>query len=108
LQRARLAQNFTRNLDLLKRDVPSQEEFNKANLARRDERARLTGRQTELTAWVAQQHDRQETVGALPSRVRSFLKDFQSLDVRRAKALRRTILASATVSYDGTTEPNFR
>jgi DNA invertase Pin-like site-specific DNA recombinase len=100
--------DFTKNLDLLKREVLNEEEFNKANVARRDERARLTGRQTELTAWVAQQHDRQEVVSALPSRVRSFLKDFQSLDVRRAKALLQTILAAATVSKDGTIELTFR
>jgi len=65
---------------------------------------RLTGRQTELTDFVAQQHDRQEAASALPVRVRSFLRDFQSLDVRRAKALLQTILESAHVFRDGTIE----
>jgi hypothetical protein len=62
----------------------------------------------ELTAWVAQQHDRLEVVSALPARVRSLLKDFQSLDVLQAKALLQTILATATVSRDGTIELSFR
>jgi hypothetical protein len=41
-------------------------------------------------------------------RVRSFLRDFQSLDVRRAKALLQTILESAHVCRDGTIELSFR
>ena len=86
----------------------NEEEFRKANEHRRDERARLTRRQTELTVWVSQQHERQETVSALPTRVRSFLKDIQSLDVRRAKALLQTILESAHVYKDGAIELRFR
>ena len=83
-------------------------EFRKANEARRDERGRLTGRQTELTAWLAQQHERQEAVSTLPTRVRSFLKDVEALDTRRAKALLQTILASAHVYRDGRIELEFR
>ena len=105
---AEVEADFAKNLDLLKREVLNEEEFNKVNVARRDERVRLTERQVELTAWVEQQHDRQETVSTLPVRVRSFLKDFQSLDVRRAKALLQTILATAHVSRDGTIELGFR
>ena len=105
---AEVEADFTKNLELLKRDVLNEGEFRKANEGRRDERARLTGRQTELIAWVSQQHERQEIVSALPSRVRSFLKDFQSLDVRRAKALLQTILESAHVYKDGTIELEFR
>jgi hypothetical protein len=51
---------------------------------------------------------RQSVVTALPSRVRSFLKDFQSLDVRRANALLQPILRTATVYRDGTIELTFR
>ncbi len=107
-RQAEVEADFAKNLDLLKRDVLNEDEFNQANVLRRDERAKLTERQVELTAWVAQQRDRQETVSALPVRVRSFLKDFQSLDVRRAKALLQTILATATVYRDGTIELSFR
>jgi hypothetical protein len=46
---AEVEADFAKNLELLKRDVLNEEEFNKANVARRDERVRLTGRQTELT-----------------------------------------------------------
>ena len=48
-----------------------EEEFREANEMRRDDRTRLTGRQTELTEWLVRQHERQEAVGTLPTRVRS-------------------------------------
>ena len=98
---AEVEADFAKNLTLLKREVLDEDEFRKANEARRDERTRLTGRQTELTEWLAQQHERLETVGSLPTRVRSFLKDFEALDVRRAKALLQTILLAAHVHRDG-------
>ena len=100
--------DFAKNLTLLKRDVLDEAEFRTANEARRDERTRLTGRQTELTAWLEQQRERQEAVGTLPMRVRSFLKDFQSLETRRAKALLQTILSAAHVYRDGRIELEFR
>ena len=68
----------------------------------------MTGRQTELTEWPAQQPDRQEAVGSLPTRVRSFLKDVEALDVRRAKALLQTILSAEHVYRDGRIELEFR
>ena len=77
-------------------------------VARPDERARLTGRQTELTEWLEQQHERQEAVGTLTTRVRSLLKDFEALDTRRAKALLQTILASAHFYRDGRIGLEFR
>ena len=105
---AEVEADFAKNLALLKRDVLDEEEFRKANEARRDERTRLTGRQTELTEWLAQQRERHETVGSLPTRVRSFLKDVQALDTRRAKALLQTILSAAHVYRDGRIELEFR
>ena len=47
-------------------------------------------------------------VGSLPTRVRSFLKDLQDLDTRRAKALLQTILSAAHVYRDGRIELEFR
>ena len=85
-----------------------EEGFRAANEARRDERARLTGRQAELTGWLAQQRERQEAVGTLPTRVRSFLKDVRELDTRRAKALLQTILSAAHVYRDRRIELEFR
>ncbi len=66
-----------------------------------------TARQTELSDWLAQQRDRQEAVGTLPTRVRSFLKDVEALDTRRAKALLQTILSAAHVYRDGRIEFEF-
>ena len=79
--------DFDKNLDLLKRDVLNEEEFRRVNEARREERTQLEGRREELAAAVADQASRQEGVSALPVRIRSFLKDFGSLDVQRAKAM---------------------
>ena len=64
----------------------------------------LNGRQTELVEWLAQQRDRQDAVGTLPTRVRSFLKGVQSLDTLRAKELLQTILSAAHVYRDGRIE----
>ena len=105
---AEVEADFVKNLELLKREVLDKQEFRKANEARRDERVKLTGRQTELGDWLAQQHERQEAVGSLPTGVRSFLKDFQAMDVRRAKALLQTILSAAHVHKDGRIELEFR
>ncbi len=100
--------DFAKNLELLKRDVLNEQEFRRANVDRRDERSRLTGHQSELADWLAQQHERQEAVGSLPTRVRSFLKDVQAMDTRRAKAVLQTILSAAHVHRDGTIELEFR
>lgn len=105
---AEVEADFAKNLALLKRDVLDEAEFRKANEARRDERARLADRQTELVAWLTQQRERQEAVGTLPTRVRSFLKDVQALDTRRAKALLQTILSAAHVYRDGRITLEFR
>ena len=64
--------------------------------------------ETELTDWLARQRSRQDAVGSLPTRVRSFLKDVQALDTRRAKAMRQTILSAAHVYRDGRIELEFR
>ncbi len=105
---AEVEADFAKNLALLKRDVLDEDEFRKANEVRRDDRTRLTGRQMELAEWLARQHERQEAVGTLPTRVRSFLKDVQELDIRRAKALLQTILSAAHVYRDGRIELEFR
>ena len=54
------------------------------------------------------QAERHDAVTALPAQVRSFLEDVQSLEVRKAKALLQTILASAHVYRDGRIELTFR
>ncbi len=61
-----------------------------------------------MAAAVADQASRQEGVSALPARIRSFLKDFGSLDVRRAKAMLQPILKAVHVYNDGRIELEFR
>ena len=47
-------------------------------------------------------------MSALPVRIKSFLKDFGSLDVQRAKAMLQTILKTVHVCNDGRIELEFR
>ena len=89
--------DFTKNLELLKREVLNEEEFRGANEHRRADRERLKAQQAELSEWLSGQHERQEAVGTLPTRVRSFLQDVQPLNTRRAKTLLQTILQTAHV-----------
>ena len=100
--------DFDKNLDLLKRDLLNEEEFRRVNEARREERAQLAGRREELAAAVADQASRQQGVSALPAHIKSFLKDFQSLDVQRAKAMLQPILKTVHVYNDGRIELAFR
>lgn len=100
--------DFDKNLDLLKRDILNDDEFTKANEARRQERSQLEARQVGLASKLRAQAERHDAVTALPAQIRSFLKDFQSLEVRKAKALLQTILASAHVYKDGRIELAFR
>ena len=100
--------DFDKNLDLLKRELLNEEEFRRVNEARREERSQLEGRHEELAAAAADQHSRQEGVSALPVRIKSFLKDFGSLDVQRAKAMLQPILKTVHVYNDGKIELEFR
>ena len=100
--------DFNKNLDLLKRELLNEDEFKRANEARREEHAQLQARREELVSSLTAQSERHDAVAALPAQIRSFLKDFQSLDVQRARALLQPILASATVYRDGTIELSFR
>lgn len=100
--------DFDKNLDLLKREVLNEAEFKKTNEARRGERDRLAAQQIEVTEWLRQRNDSQESLTALPSRIRSFMKDVQEANVRHGKALLQGILKSATVYNDGRIELEFR
>ena len=65
-------------------------------------------RKDELEASVAAQRDREAQAKAVPIKVRSFMEDFQSMEVPRAKAILQTILKSAHVWNDGKVELEFR
>ena len=107
-QLAAIEADFAKNLDLLKRELLNEEEFKRANEARREEQAQLQARLEELASSLTAQSQRHDAVAALPAQIRSFLKDVQSLDVRRAKALLQPILKAATVDREGTIELTFR
>jgi hypothetical protein len=103
-----LERDFQQNLDLLKRGVLNDEEFMRANEARRDERAVLTGRREELEEWVVMQRDHLDAVASLPPRIGTLIEDVQTMDVRRAKAMLQDILRAAHVYRDGRIELSFR
>lgn len=107
-QLANLDADFHKNLDLLKRGILEEAEFNRANVARRQERAAAEGRRATL-AQEAEAAERQRDLAAkLPERVRSFMQDFKGLEVRRQKALLQTILKAVHVHADGRIELEFR
>ena len=62
----------------------------------------------ELEATIAAQKDVEAVVTTVPTKVQSFLEDFQQMDVREAKALLQSILKAAHVFNDGRVEVEFR
>jgi hypothetical protein len=105
---AAIEADFAKNLDLLKRDLLNEEEFKQANEARPEEQAQLQARLEELASSLTAQSQRHDAVDALPVQIRSFLKDVQSLDVLRAKALLQPIMRTASVDRECTIELAFK
>ena len=105
---ADLDRDFHQNLDLLKRGVLDETDFMRANAARREERAHLEAARTDLEARVQTARARMTDLAAVPVKVRSFLEDFGSLDVRRAKARLQLILKAIHVWRDGRVDLEFR
>jgi hypothetical protein len=96
---AEVEAGFAKNLELVKRDVLNKDEFNKANVTRREERTRLMERQVELTVWVAEQHDRLEIVKR-PTRAcaRSSRTLNRSTCVERRRCCRRSRLRRPSIA----------
>lgn len=105
---AELDRDFLSNLDLLKRGVLDEQDFSRANAARKGEREGLEQRRSEVADQVKAATSRAAAVATLPDRVRSFLDDVESLETRKAKAHLQTILAAAHVYRDGRIELEFR
>jgi hypothetical protein len=103
-----LERDFQQNLALLKRGVLNDEEFVRANEARRDELTVLTGRREDLEEWVVMQRDHLDAVASLPPRIGTLIEDVQTMEVRRAKAMLQDILRAAHVYRDGRIELSFR
>ena len=103
-----LESQFLKHLDLLKREVLTEEEFTKANEVIRTQKTTLEARKGELEDWVEEQHDKASAADSLPGAIRSFLEDFQEMDVRVQKAHLQTILKAAHVYRDGRIELELR
>ena len=103
-----LEREFLKHLDLLNRGILNEEEFTKANEAKRQEIEQLRSRKADLDEEVLRQQDQAAMVNRVPAMVRSFLKDFEALDIRRQKAHLQTILKAAHVHRDGRIELEFR
>lgn len=103
-----LDSDFQKNLEYLKKGLLNEEEFGAANVLRRDERAKTGIRLTTLREELASAESAQENASALPAQIGSFLKSFEKLEVRKAKAILQTILESAHIWRDGKIELKFR
>jgi site-specific DNA recombinase len=91
---------FMQHLDLLKRDILTEDEFIKANEALRGQKSALDGRKADLEAWLEQQNNRESAAARMPSAINSFVEDFGALEVRIQKARLQEILKAVHVHRD--------
>ena len=103
-----LEAQFTKHLDYLKRDILNEKEFVKANEACRSQVEGLQIRQNELDRWVEKQSGITSAAERLPGEIKTFLEDFQGMDVRRQKSHLQTLLKAAYVYGHDTIELEFR
>ena len=103
-----LEQGFLNDLDRVDRGIMTEPEYLKRQEVRRQDQVGLTSRKAELEAAVAAQRDMEAQAASVPVRVRSFLEDFQGMDVRQAKAILQGIIKAAHVFNDGRIELEFR
>ena len=68
----------------------------------------VDARQEELCSWLEGQRTKESTAERLPGAIKSFLADFEGLDVRHQKAQLQAILESACVFRDERIELEFR
>ena len=104
----KLDTDFHKNLELLKKGILNEGEFNKANQAKRDERATLEFRRASLAQELEAVQRQDKATKALPKNITSFLKDFFEMDVRRQKAHLQTILKAVHIYKDGKIELELR
>ena len=103
-----LDSDFQKNLEYLKKDLLNEEKFGAANVLRRDERTKTEIRLAELRDVIDSATESKNSSTALAKQIGSFMKSFESLDVRKAKAILQTILESAHIWRDGRIELKFR
>ena len=97
-----------RDLDRLDRGVLTEDDYVRVSGRRREETERLRSRESELAPEVQREQDSAELAERLPVEIRSFVEDFENLDVARRKAWLQTILKAAYVWNDGRVELEFR
>ena len=105
---AELEQGFLNDLERVDRGIMTEPEYLKRQEARRQEQEGLKSRKAESEASVAAQRDMEAQAAAVPVKVRSFLEDFQDMDVRQAKAILQGIIKAAHVFSNGKIELEFR
>ncbi len=105
---AGLDSDFKKNLEYLQKGLLNEEEFGAANVIRRDERAKTQIRLAELREELSTAESAHQNASALPAQIKSFMKTFEDLEVRKAKAILQTILESAHIWRDGKIELKFR
>ena len=105
---AGLESDFHKNLDYLKKNLLNEEEFGVANMKHRDERAKTEIKLVSLRDDIKNAESAKESASALPIQIKSFMKSFEQLEVRKAKAILQTILESAHIWRDGKIELKFR
>ena len=105
---AELEQSFLKDLDRVDRGILTEPEYLKRQEARREEQGELQSRQSELEASIATQRDIEAQSTEVPVKVRSFLEDFQEMDVRQAKAILQGIIKAVYLWSNGKAELRFR
>ena len=103
-----LESDFHKNLDYLKKNLLNEEEFGVANMKHRDDRAKTEIKLVSLRDDIKNADSAKESASALPVQIKSFMKSFEQLEVRKAKAILQTILESAHIWRDGKIELKFR
>jgi hypothetical protein len=88
---------FMQHLDLLKRDVLTEDEFVKANEGLRSHKTALESRKADLEVWLSQQKGKVSAAERMPVAIRSFVEDFGRLEVRVQKARLQEILKAVHV-----------
>ena len=105
---AELEARFIQHLDLLNREIITEQEFVKANESLRSQKVALGTERDELEHWLSEQRGKVSVAESMPMTIQFFLEDFQKLDVRQQKAKLQTILKAAHVYRDNGIEIEFR
>ena len=95
-----LEHQFMRHLDLLEREILTEQELLKADESIRTQKVALETRQQELDAWLKDQEHKSLAAERVPGAIRSFIDDLEGADVRVQKAHLQTILKAAYIKRD--------